>query len=79
LRGRKGRAGERERGGAASMKERERKKIKQDIRKFEEEKTEEIIENSWSTRRVKREIQRERKIINRMKDEEGISRTGKKM
>ena len=45
--------------------------VRRDIRNFEKEKTKEIMENSGSTRKLKKEMSRGRQVINKLKDKGG--------
>ena len=55
-----------------------RREIRQDIRRYEELRAIEIINESGSTRKVNRELTKGYKIINKLKNEVGILKTGKK-
>ncbi len=48
-----------------------RRKVREDIRRYDERKIVNIIEDSWSTRKVKKELNQGRTMINKMKDKNG--------
>ena len=54
-----------------------RKEVRKDILSYENEVTREIIEETWSARKVKKALARGFKVINKLKDEKGIIRYGK--
>ena len=55
-----------------------RREIRNDCRKYEEEKTSEIIEETWSTHKLRKEMQTNRNIIQSLTDKLGNKITNRK-
>ena len=55
-----------------------KREVKRDIQKFEDEVTKEIIEGTWSTRKVEKALVEGFKVMNKLENGEGMLRHGKK-